>query len=376
MARPVVGVLRVGEACMPGEESVETVVTPSKKDLVLAQFNAGVMATAAVVAAIAEAGGSVSAQYVDTLRTQFNAKPVKAAKKALTQVRPGVVKRGAKVAKKAAKKVAAKKAKAPAFQGTKVDFVRSQATDTTAKEVVSAGKAVGVKLTEAYVYKIRSSMKVKKPKAVKAAAKVAATMSKVEFVRSLPEGTSYADAAKGAKKVGIELSKAYFYVLKSEIKKAKGKPKALPASTQAAAKAPKSNVVPITQETFRQAATRIYLTGVTKASDLYAALESEGRVKGKTSIGYLYTILGEIKKTHPAPKARHKDDAEFETPEEGSFLSTPSLAEARKVLSAANPQVRMHLEALAFKVGTSTCTRILAAIEVHHTALAGLGRAG
>jgi hypothetical protein len=49
------------------------------------------------------------------------------------------------------------------------------------------------------------------------------TPSKAEFVRSLPPGTSFADAAEKAKTLGIELSKAYYYVLKSELKKGGGK---------------------------------------------------------------------------------------------------------------------------------------------------------
>jgi hypothetical protein len=49
------------------------------------------------------------------------------------------------------------------------------------------------------------------------------TPSKAEFVRSLPPGTSFADAAEKAKGLGIELSKAYYYVLKSELKKGGGK---------------------------------------------------------------------------------------------------------------------------------------------------------
>ena len=49
------------------------------------------------------------------------------------------------------------------------------------------------------------------------------TPSKAEFVRTLPPGTSFADAAEQAKSLGIELSKAYYYVLKSELKKGGGK---------------------------------------------------------------------------------------------------------------------------------------------------------
>jgi hypothetical protein len=43
--------------------------------------------------------------------------------------------------------------------------------------------------------------------------------SKADFVRGLPPGTSFADADAKAKELGIELSKAYYYVLKSEAKK-------------------------------------------------------------------------------------------------------------------------------------------------------------
>src|SRR5262245_33668153 len=46
-----------------------------------------------------------------------------------------------------------------------------------------------------------------------------AATNKAAFFRSLPEGTSYSEAAERAKAAGIVLSKAYFYVLKSESKK-------------------------------------------------------------------------------------------------------------------------------------------------------------
>lgn len=46
-----------------------------------------------------------------------------------------------------------------------------------------------------------------------------AKVNKAEFVRGLPDDISYADAAAKAKAAGIELSNAYFYVLRSEMKK-------------------------------------------------------------------------------------------------------------------------------------------------------------
>ena len=127
--------------------------------------------------------------------------------------------------------MAAKKRKKAAggSGGSKTQFVLGLPRDLSARDVVSKAKEKGLKLSEAYVYKIRSSSKggAPKPKATKAETKPAggprtAGMSKVDFVRSLPPGTSYADAAAQAKPLGIELSKAYFYVLKSEAKKAGG----------------------------------------------------------------------------------------------------------------------------------------------------------
>jgi hypothetical protein len=121
-------------------------------------------------------------------------------------------------------------------QVNKTQFVLDLPRELSAKDVVVKAKESGLKLSEAYVYKIRSASKGSAPKAAKADGKVAAPrkdggMSKVDFVRSLPPGTSYADAAEQAKPHGIELSKAYYYVLKSEAKKAgalKGSPKGRP----------------------------------------------------------------------------------------------------------------------------------------------------
>jgi hypothetical protein len=126
--------------------------------------------------------------------------------------------------------MAAKKKKKAAAGGggTKTQFVLGLPRDLSAKDVVIKAKEKGLKLSEAYVYKIRSSSKGGAPSVAKSEAKPAASaarksgMSKVDFVRSLPPGTSYADAASQAKPLGLELSKAYFYVLKSEAKKASG----------------------------------------------------------------------------------------------------------------------------------------------------------
>jgi hypothetical protein len=117
--------------------------------------------------------------------------------------------------------MAAKKRKrASGGGGSKTQFVLGLPRDLSAKEVVTKAKEKGLKLSEAYVYKIRSSSKGDAPEPMKVPRPPSGGgMSKVEFVRSLPPGTSYADAAAQAKPLGIELSRAYFYVLKSGAKK-------------------------------------------------------------------------------------------------------------------------------------------------------------
>jgi hypothetical protein len=126
----------------------------------------------------------------------------------------------------AAKKKTSKKTARKSGGSNKTQFVLGLPRDVAARDVVKQAKEKGITISEAYVYKIRSSSKgPAAPKAPKAEPKVAgpgkrsAGMSKVDFVRSLPQDTSYADAAEKAKAVGIDLSKAYFYVLKSEAKK-------------------------------------------------------------------------------------------------------------------------------------------------------------
>ena len=47
-------------------------------------------------------------------------------------------------------------------------------------------------------------------------------MTTTDFVKSLPPETSFKDAAERAAALGINLSKGYFYVLKSGAKKAPG----------------------------------------------------------------------------------------------------------------------------------------------------------
>ena len=59
--------------------------------------------------------------------------------------------------KKAAKAKKSTQAKSP--YGTKTAFVMGLPRDMSAREVVAKGKAQGIKLSEAHVYKIRSTSK-------------------------------------------------------------------------------------------------------------------------------------------------------------------------------------------------------------------------
>jgi hypothetical protein len=134
---------------------------------------------------------------------------------------------------------------------SKTAFVRGLPKDLPAKDAVAKAKEAGIEVSEGYVYKIRSAAKVgssKGPTTPKAnrgpAARTSSAVSKTDFVRSLPPDTSYADAAEKAKGLGIDLSKAYFYVLKSELKKGgragvarapKGKPGPKPRKASAGA---------------------------------------------------------------------------------------------------------------------------------------------
>src|SRR4051794_21418364 len=108
----------------------------------------------------------------------------------------------------AAKKKLTKKTtrKSSSAGGNKADFVRGL-PDLTAKEVVAKAAESGIKLSDAYVYKLRSLAKTggtKKTGAAKTngAAKPAASnggaMTATAFVKSLPPGTSASEAVAKA----------------------------------------------------------------------------------------------------------------------------------------------------------------------------------
>jgi hypothetical protein len=59
--------------------------------------------------------------------------------------------------------------------------------------------------------------------------------SKAEFVRGLPPGTSFAEAEQLAKQKGLEITRGYFYVLRSEQNKGKNPAAARGPRTRATA---------------------------------------------------------------------------------------------------------------------------------------------
>ncbi len=122
---------------------------------------------------------------------------------------------------------------------SKTDFVR-KFPDLPAADVVKKGAEAGLKFSDKYVYKVRAVDRSKSKKAgaagapatkaVKAApaagaAKASGKMTTTDFVKSLPPKMSFKEAAEKASKLGIKLSKGYFYVLKSGAKKGPGEAK-------------------------------------------------------------------------------------------------------------------------------------------------------
>jgi type III secretion system FlhB-like substrate exporter len=111
--------------------------------------------------------------------------------------------------------------------GNKTKFVLGLARDLSAKEVVDEAKKNGITITEAHVYKIRSTAKTKGKPATKAtkgrrgAAKSAGRsaggdgQSKREFVLSFGSDTPASEILRKAKEAGIGLSKAYLYTIRS-----------------------------------------------------------------------------------------------------------------------------------------------------------------
>jgi hypothetical protein len=112
--------------------------------------------------------------------------------------------------------------------GNKTKFVLGLSRDLSAKEVVDEAKKQGISITEAHVYKIRSTAKAKGKGSSKAeksagrgraaapkAGRGGAAQSKRDFVLSFGPDTAAAEILRKAKDAGIGLSKAYLYTIRS-----------------------------------------------------------------------------------------------------------------------------------------------------------------
>jgi hypothetical protein len=120
--------------------------------------------------------------------------------------------------------MAAKKKKtATKTYGNKTKFVLGLPREMSAKQVVDEAKKQGITITEAHVYKIRSTAKAKGPKASakgaapKGSSKASASgsLSKRDFVLSFGPDTKASEILRKAKEAGIGLSKAYLYTIRS-----------------------------------------------------------------------------------------------------------------------------------------------------------------
>ena len=117
---------------------------------------------------------------------------------------------------------AKKKKSAQKTYGNKTKFVLGLSRDLSAEQVVDEAKKAGIAITEAHVYKIRSTAKAKGPKAGKSAGRASAakggassSQSKRDFVLSFGPDTKASEILQKAKAVGIGLSKAYLYTIRS-----------------------------------------------------------------------------------------------------------------------------------------------------------------
>jgi hypothetical protein len=132
--------------------------------------------------------------------------------------------------------------------GNKTKFVLGLPRDMTAKQVVEKAKQQGITITEAHVYKIRSTNKTKpaagkgkggRPAAAAPARASAeksggdgAGLSKRDFVLSFGPETPASEILKKAKEAGLGLSKAYLYTIRSSAgaSQRRGRPAAATAS--------------------------------------------------------------------------------------------------------------------------------------------------
>ena len=155
--------------------------------------------------------------------------------------------------------MAAKKKKTTKPYGNKTKFVLGLSRDLSAKQVVEEAKKNGITITEAHVYKIRSTAKAKGGKSpgrpAKAAARgrkaaaaprgrvSAAGVSKRDFVLGFGSDTPASEILRKAKEQGIGLSKAYLYTIRSSggASQKRGRPAKAAVATKGRASAAKAS---------------------------------------------------------------------------------------------------------------------------------------
>jgi hypothetical protein len=165
--------------------------------------------------------------------------------------------------------------------GNKTKFVLGLPREMSAKQVVEKAKQQGITITEAHVYKIRSTAK-NKPGTAKASrgrpAKAAAAqpaggesgLSKREFVLSFGPDTPASDILKQAKDAGIGLSKAYLYTIRSSAGSSVKRGRSAAAGAPASSARVRSTVSDLETQ-FVDAAIDM---GLAKASDLLERLRA------------------------------------------------------------------------------------------------------
>jgi hypothetical protein len=122
--------------------------------------------------------------------------------------------------------MAAKKKTAKPY-GNKTSFVMNLPRDLPAKQVVEQAKKAGLVISEAHVYKIRSTNKTKGPSSGKGAGRGpkppvsngssarGGASEKRDFVLSFSPSTPASEILRKAKESGIGLSKAYLYTIRA-----------------------------------------------------------------------------------------------------------------------------------------------------------------
>jgi type III secretion system FlhB-like substrate exporter len=159
---------------------------------------------------------------------------------------------------------AKKKKKTTKPYGNKTKFVLGLSRDLSAKQVVEEAKKNGITITEAHVYKIRSTAKAKGGKGPGRPAKSAprgrkavaakgrassagrassgAGQSKRDFVLGFGSDTPASEILRKAKEQGIGLSKAYLYTIRSSggASQKRGRPVKAAAASKGRASAAKA----------------------------------------------------------------------------------------------------------------------------------------